>query len=117
MLQPVARNDRGAAAADRAVVGLDELVLVHGLQTVVARQHRLFVRRAHIGKDQPVAFLDGVPGLAGLVLERAAIGLAGLLEAVALGVEFPAMVAATDTVIFDLAIVERGPAVAAARVQ
>ena len=62
MLQPVAGNDGRAAAADRAVVGLDELAVVHLFQAFVARQHRLFLGRSHIGEDQPVAFLTGYQG-------------------------------------------------------
>ena len=117
MLQPVAGDDGRAAAADRGVVGLDELAVVHLLQAFVARQHRLFLGRSHIGEDQPVAFLDRIPGLAHLVLELAAVGLAGLLQAMALGVELPAVIAAADAVFLDLAVIERGAAVAAARMQ
>ena len=117
MLQPVAGNDGGPAAADRGIVGLDELAVVHRFEAVVARQHRLFLGRTHIGEDQPVALLHRVPGLADLVLEQAAFGLAGLLQAMALGVEFPAVVAAADAVFLDLAVVERGAAMAAAGVQ
>ena len=107
----------GPAAADRGIVGLDELAVVHLLQAFVARQHRLFLGRSHIGEDQAVALLHRVPGLAHLVLELAAVGLAGLLEAMALGVELPAVVAAADAVFLDLAVIERGAAMAAARVQ
>ena len=117
MLQPIAGDHRRAAAADRVVVGLHEFALVHFFQRFVTRQHRLFLRRSQIGEDQPVAFLNRVPGLSHLVPERAAIDFAGLLEAVAFGVEFPAMVAAANAVLLDLAVVERGAAVAAARVQ
>jgi hypothetical protein len=117
MLQPVAGNDRRAAAADRGVVGLDELALVHPLQAVIARQHRLFLGGAEIGEDQPIPLPNGIPGLAHLVLEQSALGLAGLLQAMALGVEFPAVIAAADAVILDLAVIERGAAMAAAGVQ
>src|ERR1700726_3677156 len=51
------------------------------------------------------------------VPEPAAVGLAGLFQATALGVELPAMVAAADAVFLDLAVIERGAAVAAARVE
>src|SRR6185312_270265 len=90
MLQPVAGNDIGPAAADRRIIGLDELAIVHVFQAFVARQGRLLLGRSEIGEDQAVAFLHGVPGLAHLVLEQAALGLAGLFEAMALGVELPA---------------------------
>ncbi len=117
MLQPVAGDDRRPAAADRGIVGLDELAVVHVLEALVARQHRLFVGRAQIGEDQPVQLLHGIPRLANLVLEHPAVRFAGLLEAVALRIEFPAVITATDAVILDLAVVERGAAVAAARMQ
>ena len=117
MLQPVAGNDGGAAAADRGIIGLDEFAVVHLLQAFVGRQHRLFLGRAHIGEDQPIALLHRVPGLAHLVLELAALGFAGLFEAMALGVELPAVVAAADAVFLDLAVIERGAAMAAAGVQ
>src|SRR6185369_8658727 len=70
-----------------------------------------------IGEDQPVALLDRVPGLAHLVLEQAAVRFAGLLQAATLGVELPAVVAAADTIVFDLAIIKSGAAMAAARMQ
>ena len=117
MLQPVAGNDGRSAAADRGVVGFDELAIVHFFQCLIARQHRLFLRWAHIGEDQPVEFQDRVPGLAHLVIELAAVGFAGLLKAAALGVELPAVIATTDTVLFDLAVIKRGAAVAAARMK
>ena len=99
------------------VVGLDELAVVHLFQAFVARQHRLLLGWSHIGEDQPVELLYRVPGLAHLVLELAAVGLAGLFEAAALGVELPAVIAAADAVLLDLAIIERGAAVAAAGVE
>ena len=117
MLQPVAGNDGRSAAADRGVVGFDEFAVVHVFQALVARQHRLFLGGAHIGEDQPVAFLDRVPGLAHLVPELAAVGFAGLFEATAFGVELPAVIAAADAVLLDLAVIERGAAMAAAGMQ
>ena len=77
----------------------------------------LFLGWAHIGEDQPIAFGNGVPGLAHLVPELAAIGFAGLLKAAAFGIELPAVIAAADAVLLDLAIIERGAAMAAAGVQ
>ena len=117
MLQPVAGNDRRAAAADRGIVGLDELAVVHLFQAFVARQHRLFLGRSHIGEDQPVALLQRDTRAGAPCPEQAALGLAGLFEAVALGVELPAVIAAADAVFLDLAVIERGAAMAAARVQ
>ncbi|MGY4461012.1 hypothetical protein ACVWYI_004972 [Bradyrhizobium sp. LB13.1] len=117
MLEPVAGDDRRTTAADRGIVGFDELAVIHGLQAFVSRQHRAFLGRAHIGEDQPVALLDRIPGLAHIVLVLAAVRLAGLLQAVTFGVELPAVIAAADAVLLDLAVVERGAAMAAARVQ
>jgi hypothetical protein len=97
----------GAAAADRGIVGFDEFAVVHIFQGFVTRQNRLFPCRSHKGEDQPVTFLDGVPGLAHPVPELAAVGLAGLFQATALGVELPAMIAAADAVFLDLAVIER----------
>src|SRR6185312_7395221 len=73
--------------------------------------------RPHRGENRSVAFLNRVPGLPHLVPQGAAIDFAGLIEAVASGVEFPATVAAANAVFLDLAVVERGTTVAAARVQ
>ena len=117
MLQPVARNDRRPAAADRGIVGLDEFALVHRLQAIVARQHRLLLRRSHVGEDQAVVLFQRIPGLAHLVPEAAAVRLARLLQAMAGRVELPAVVAAADAVVLDLAIIERGAAMTAARMQ
>src|ERR1700761_8586010 len=93
------------------------LVRAEIFEGVVARKRRLAVERPHISENQPVAFFDGIPGLPYLVLELTAIGLARLFEAVALGVEFPAVIAAADAVFLDLAVIERRAAMAAARVQ
>jgi hypothetical protein len=117
MLQPVAGNDGWPTAADRTVVGFDELAIVHCFQRFIARQHRLFLGRAHIGEDQTIELLDRIPGLAHLVLEPATIGLAGLLQAMAFGVELPAVIAAADAIFLDLAVIERGATVAAAGVE
>ena len=81
----------------------------------VGEQHRHFRRGAHLGDDQPVALACGVSGLANLVLEPAAFGLAGLLRAMALRVELPPMVAVADATVLDLAIIERGAAAAGGR--
>ena len=117
VLQPVAGNDGRTATADRGVIGLHEFAVVHLFQAFVAWQHRLFLSRPQIGENQPVALLDRVPGLAHLVPELAALGFAGLLQAAALGVELPAVIAAADAVFLDLAIIERGASMAAARMQ
>ena len=72
MLQPVAGCDGATTAADAGVVHVDELSGVELLQRVVARQHGLAVGRPQVGKDEAVALLHGVPGLAHLVAELAA---------------------------------------------
>jgi len=78
----------------------------------VGEQHRHFRRGAHLGDDQPVALACGVSGLANLSLNRPPSGSQG--QAMALRVELPPMVAAADAIVLDLAIIERGAAVAAA---
>ncbi len=64
VLEPVAGDDGGPAAAHAAVVGLEELARVERLEDLVARQHGLALGRAHVGEDQAVALLHRVPGLA-----------------------------------------------------
>jgi hypothetical protein len=81
------------------------------------RKHRAFLGRTEKSEDQPVALLDRVPGVPHLVLERSAVRFVGLLQAVALRVGLPAMMAAADAVILDLTVIERGAAMAAAGVQ
>src|ERR1700704_5709182 len=77
----------------------------------------VFFSDGPIGEDQSIAFGNRVPGLAHLVPELAAIGFAGLFKAAAFGIELPAVIAAADAVLLDLAIIERGAAMAAAGVQ
>src|SRR6202035_18648 len=84
MLEPVAGRDRAAAAADRRIVGINELAFVHGFKAIVARLHRLLVRWPHVGEDQTVAFFDGIPRLSNSVAMLAHLRFAGLLEAMAL---------------------------------
>jgi len=83
MLQPVAGHDLRAAAADAAVVGIDELARVEDFQALVARQHRFLLGWAHIGEGQSVKFLHGIPRLTHAITEAAAFGFAGLLQAAA----------------------------------
>src|SRR5882757_6034115 len=117
MLQPVARRDDDAAAADRGIVGLDELARPHHLEALVARQHRLLLGWAEIGEDQAVALLDRIAGLAhALALRAGRVGLAGHLQAVAFDVEQPAVIAAADAALLDLAVVQSRAAMAAARI-
>ena len=117
MLQPVAGRDDDAAAADAGIVGLDELAGLHHLQALVARQHRLLPGWPEIGENQAVALLDRIPGLAhALTLRAGRVGLARHLQAMAFDVEQPAVVAATNAALLDLAVVQRRAAMAAARI-
>jgi hypothetical protein len=116
MLEPVAGRDGVAAAADAGVVGVQEFALVEDFQAFVARQHRFLLGRPHVGEDQAVLFAHRVPGLTHTVAEAATLRFAGLLQAAAFDVEQPAVVAAADAALLDLAVVERGPAMRAARV-
>ena len=115
VLQPVAGDDGGTTASDAAVVGLQELPLVQHVQALVAGQHRLALGRAHVGPYQAVELLHGVPGLPPPAPGGAALGLAGLLQAMALHVEQPAVVAAADAALLHLAVIERGAPVRAVR--
>jgi hypothetical protein len=105
------------AAADAVVVGFQCLAVVQRLEAVVARQHRLLLGRAQVGPHQAVLLLHRVPGLAHAAAAACtAVGLARLVDAVALHVEHPAVVAAADAFFLDAAVVERGAAVRAAPV-
>src|SRR5262249_35579621 len=84
ILQPVPRHDLYAVvAADAETRVRCENLLVgrEALQCVPARQHRLLLRQAHIGEDEPVELLHRIPGLSDAVLSYSAIRLAGLVEA------------------------------------
>ena len=88
------------------------------LQRIPIRQQRLLFRRSHIGPDETVALLHRIPGLGdAIAAARSVVGLAGLIEAAAFYVEQPAMIAAADAFVFDLAVIERGAAMGAARMQ
>src|SRR5204863_6389122 len=115
VLQPVARHDDAAARAYARVVRVDELAGRELLQRVEPRQRGLLLRRPHVGEYQAVALLERIPGLAhGVSVLRAGLGLAGLLEAVALHVEEPAVITAADAALVDAAIIETDAAMAAA---
>ena len=74
--------------------------------------------RAHIGEDHPVALFRFVPRLADLFADALAVVLfARHVDAVALDVELPAVVAAADAVILDPSVIESRSAVTAAVVQ
>jgi len=93
----------------------------HVLEHVVAREHGFLLRRAHVGEEQAQVLQDRIPRLAeGLAVARAQVLLRRLarhVEAAALHVEEPAVIAAADTRGLDLAVVERGAAMAAAQIE
>src|SRR6185436_19916481 len=115
VLQPVAGNDRRAAAAEAGVVGLQRLALAELLEHVDARQQRLLLGRPEVGEHQAVALLEPIPGLADVVAELAALGLARLVEAAAVDREHPAVIAAAYALGLDPSVVEGCAAMSAAR--
>ena len=74
----------------------------------------MLVRRPHIGEDQAIALFHRIPGLANSVATLAHLRFARLLETMPFDIEFPAMIATANAVLFHLAEVERGAAVTAA---
>src|SRR6185437_13558602 len=115
MMRPVAGDELGPAL--NMIVGDDRLVALARFEHIPARQRRLLLGRPHIGEDQAVALLDRIPGLPGIVAMTPALRFAGLLEAAAFGIEQPAVIAAADAALLDLAVVERGAAMGAARIK
>ena len=83
VLQPVAWNDLRPATADARVVGLERLAESEIVEHVDARQERLPIGRAEVREDQAVSLLERIPRLAHVALDRTALGLARLIEAVA----------------------------------
>jgi hypothetical protein len=75
------------------------------------------VRRAHVSEDQTLDLLDRVGALADLVADRGVLRLARGLQDRAVHVEVPAVVAAADAALLDLAVFQGGPAVGAMAVQ
>ena len=112
-LEPVA-GGLGGAAEGEVVDDHDLLVVAQVLEDVVAGEYRLAVGRAHVGEDQAVVLLHRVPGLPVVGPVAAPVGLAGLVQAGAVGGEQPAVVGAADPVVLDPAVVEGGAPVAAA---
>src|SRR5260370_1997389 len=94
MLQPVAEHDLRAAAADAAVVAIDELARVEHFQAFVARQHGFLLRRVHVGEDQAVKFLHRIPRLAHAAAAPPTPRLARLLPSAASRAQPPAPLAA-----------------------
>ncbi len=93
-----------------------DLALVQVLGEGEAREGRLLLRRAHVGPDQ-AEFLDQrIPGLA-RAGRRLGPRLTGHLQHMAFRVEQPAVVAAADAALLDLAVEQGGAAVHAARIE
>src|SRR6185437_13801570 len=115
MMRPAARDD-DRAAGDQ-IGGFDRFIGIELVEHVPARQHRLFPGWTEIGEDQPIALFHRIPGLAHIVAVLAELGLARLLEAIPLRIEEPAVIAAADAALLDLAVIKRGAAMGAARIE
>ena len=87
-LQPVDRQQRAPEHADRAF----------GDEAVKARQQRTRLG-PQVGEQQAAEFLDRVGVGLHLVAKGAVVGLVGLVQALALRAEFPAVVRAADAVL------------------
>ena len=107
-LQPVARI-KIFLARDQPIARPDE--------TVVDRERRPLLGRAHIGEDDAVVFVDRIGAVAQPVLQRAVGRLARGLEDRPVGGEQPAMVAAADPLVVDQAKFQRGAAMRAMQLQ
>jgi hypothetical protein len=93
-----------------ALLGPVLAVVAH--EHVVGRDHRRFTL-AHIGPDDAVAVLAGITRDLDVARQRRAVGLAGLVDALAGLVVQPAVVAAADARLLDRAERHRGVAVRA----
>ena len=101
-LQPIAFGNDATAK-----IAVGEQLDSFALQRVIVGQQGLRVGRPHIRKYQSIALLGRIPGLTYFILVVASQWLARLIEAVAFGVELPAMIAATQAVFFDAAVFQR----------
>ena len=81
-------------------------------EKVVARKRRRFAW-PHVGEDDAALLPGGIGFEQNLILKIASRRLARLLDAAAIHVEHPAMIAAADTAGFDPAIFERRAAMRA----
>ena len=106
-LEPVA----GGVANPRDSRGLGML------EGVEDGEGRAFLRWTHVGEHQAPPHLDRVGALAEPVADRAVGKLPGGVEDGAVDVEVPAVVAAADAALLDLAELERGAPVHAAPFQ
>jgi hypothetical protein len=85
--------------------------LLERFHAVITREGRLAVGRSHIYKHQAIALLNRVPRLTAKIAAAASIGLTCLFETMALNVILPAVVAATNTVVLNSAVVEAATSV------
>ena len=97
-LEPVA-GCGVAFEADVVVVGNDVPAVGDVIEDVIGREGRLVFGRPEVGEQHAVVVVHGIPRLAITILVLAAIGLDRHVEAVALHVEQPAVVAATDAIV------------------
>ena len=113
-LEPVAGRD--CRPAERKMIDdHDLLVVAQVLEDVVPREDRLLVRGPHVGEQHAVVFDHRVPGLAIRSLITPAVGLTGLIEALPVGAEEPAVIRTPNAVVFDATEVQRCAAVTAPR--
>ncbi len=115
-LEPVAVHERRSAGTDAVAVRDHTVAGARSSSDVVAREQRLLVGRTQVREHHAVALLHRVPRLSVAVAMEPVLGLARLVEAHALRVEQPAVVAASDADVLDLAVEQRRAAMHATRV-
>src|SRR5262249_17467078 len=99
-VHPTVGNDRervvpgGAKASDSRP---HNLVRRQVLQDVVTRQDGFPLRRAQIREDEPVALLDRIPRLARRISMASSVWFAWLIQASALDIKQPTVIAASDS--------------------
>ena len=107
LLQPVAgRMDR-----------IGHQVVIGNVEGIQVGERGLFLGRAQVGEDQSLDLLHRIGALADLVTDRAVGRLAGCLQDGAVHIVMPAVIAAAQPPLLDLAELERRPAVRAVAVQ
>jgi hypothetical protein len=98
------------------VAGAEDFVALRVEEQVIIGEFRRWLR-PDIGEDHARDLAHGIGALPHLVLEVAEGGLARLIEALALCVVEPAVIAAAQALLLDAAVFERGIAVAAMLVE
>jgi hypothetical protein len=89
-----------------------DAVLFRAIEELIGRDERRLAF-AHIGPDHATVFLHRISGVAHLVAELLVLGLGGLIDALAVYIEEPAVIKATQPTILDAAIGKIGRAVRA----